>query len=169
MRRQGKSTLCQLLAPVIFLLALWAIDVAVKAGASENRHPEPFLTMKDGDPTSPGVIPRCRVYDTASGRYGQGNAIPGAWCTSVIYAPSNVVEVNSIMSEMARRRQFTFASGLADASKRVPDEAQVAGFQTEALMRQYLRTYPGRVAQAVLFRCVQITSTRRKVRLFALL
>lgn len=160
-KRHWKSTLAQLLAPMMFVVFMSLIDVALQSSGAEDRAPEPFFSMGPAEYANSqqgaGDVPPCRVFDTSEGRYGQGGVMPSAWCTSLVYAPASDALAKEVMDVVADSRGWTAAPTVwGDPSQPMGSdvdgvEHDIVGLASEDDLRDYIRAFPGRVGAAVVF------------------
>ena len=122
--RNKLSSIAMLLAPTICLLifAITVID-SKQRELKEVKSPEPFFCLgekceSDSDRGGEGsVLPKCLIFDRDGGKYGYGKLIPGAKCTSVMYAPSGNSEVKELFSILSKKAQMSHSYGGTGKSK----------------------------------------------------
>ena len=99
-----------LLAPTIclFIFGMTVID-SKQRELKEVQSPKPFFCLGEKCESSSdrggegSVFPKCLIFDRDGGKYGYGKLIPGAKCTSVMYAPSGNSEVKELFSTLSKK------------------------------------------------------------------
>lgn len=151
------------LSPCIIICVVGILSIALDEARLPTLRPSPFLTLKDAPNASP-----CLVFGDQSDGRGQLN--PEAWCVPVLYAPSGVPDVETIMSTVATRNGYDApsaastadaslsgappscgAQAAASASERERTSACMLGFSTVAALKTWVAANPGRAGLGVVF------------------
>jgi len=147
--RRGAAILIVL--PALLIAGLGAIDLGVNLSPGVAPA-ETFFTLDDS------VSINCRVFDSDEGSQGLGAPIPGAWCSPLVFAPSENGGVWRVMEEVARRRDWavhTVTGSAVESTSAPPDcstQRCVLGFESSDDVSAWLRANLGRAATAVVFK-----------------
>ena len=116
--RNKLSSLAMLLAPTLclFIFGMTVID-SKQRELKEVESPKPFFCLGEKCESSSdrggegSVFPKCLIFDRDGGKYGYGKLIPGAKCTSVMYAPSGNSEVKELFSTLSKKAEMSHSYG----------------------------------------------------------
>ena len=110
--RNKLSSIAMLLAPAIclFIFAITVIDSKQRTKGGWGCPNHFFLLREKCESASDrggegSVLPKCLIFDRDGGKYGYGKLIPGAKCTSVMYAPSGNSEVKELFSILSKKHK----------------------------------------------------------------
>jgi hypothetical protein len=146
--RNKISTVAMLLAPAlcIFIFGLIVID-AKQRELKEVKNPVPFFCLGDQCENAGSqaggegnVLPKCLMFDRQGGKFGYGKLIPGAKCTSLMYAPSSNDEVKELMSLISKKSAMTHASG-GKSSSTIDDilKSDIYGMETTEDLKMWMQ------------------------------
>ena len=158
MMRMRWTTSCELLAPLLLMLVMSAMDVSTRATPPSTR-PVPFSELS-------GQMLPCLVFDHETGIYGYGLPIPGAWCIPLLFAPTTSPAVLKIMTSVAARNGYTppfeligsqtkqgvpTARRIDGVKENFEHGASMIGFRTVGDLKQWVAMNPGRAGVGVIF------------------
>jgi len=146
--RNKISTVAMLLAPAlcIFIFGLIVID-AKQRELKEVKNPVPFFCLGDQCENAGSqaggegnVLPKCLMFDRQGGKFGYGKLIPGAKCTSLMYAPSSNDEVKELMSLISKKSAMTHTSG-GKSSSTIDDilKSDIYGMETTEDLKMWMQ------------------------------
>ena len=140
-RRNWKSSIILIFSPLFFVFLFGIFATLISQQATTALHPLPFATVS----STANPIPKCVVFDKVGGRYGLGQKIPRAPCTTLVYTPNSNVEVNKILQLAASKNGLSFS--------RSGGNADVIGFSDKSALFAFIQlpSQTGRIGAAIIF------------------